>query len=212
MDLIEHEGVTHHLPESLMIAYAAGRLSPGFSLVVAAHVALCLDCRADLGLHETIGGALVADLAATPVPPALRERVFDQLDDRVPEPAVFPRQGPLPAPVMTALRGEAPVWKPLGDGLRQCTLAEGARLLSLPPGHAIPEHGHRGLELTQVLRGTFFDDTGTYVTGDIQVAEAGLTHSPVAAPGPACLCLTATDGPLRFRRLFPSLLAPLFRS
>jgi putative transcriptional regulator len=34
---------------------------------------------------------------------------------------------------------------------------------------------------------------------------------PVAETGPDCICLAATDAPLRFNRMFPRLLQPLFR-
>ncbi|RMH44225.1 MAG: transcriptional regulator, partial [Alphaproteobacteria bacterium] len=46
---------------------------------------------------------------------------------------------------------------------------------------------------------------------DIEVADASLEHTPVADEGEPCICLAATDAPLRFHGLIPRLLQPIFR-
>lgn len=116
---------------------------------------------------------------------------------------------------MTALDGHPPRWRMLGGGIRQQILAsdeEGSlRLIYIPPGRAVPEHGHRGLEMTLVLQGSFSDSEGSFATGDVEVAEADLDHTPVADSGSPCICLAATDAPLRFHAFLPRLLQPLFR-
>ncbi len=100
-------------------------------------------------------------------------------------------------------------------GIRQCILASGrqgsARLLSIPPGRAVPDHSHNGLELTLVLQGAFSDETGCFGVGDLELADQSLEHTPVADDGAECICLAATDAPLRFSSLIPSLLQPIFR-
>ncbi len=86
-----------------------------------------------------------------------------------------------------------------------------ARLLYIPPGQGVPDHGHNGLELTLVLQGSFTDETGSFGTGDLEIADQTLDHTPVAGPDAPCICLAATDAPLRFRAFMPRLLQPLFR-
>lgn len=210
--------VTHHIPERLIRAYAAGSLPASFSTVVAAHVSVCDECRARLEAEELAGGTVLESL---PGPGGdetrLRNAVLAALDD-APEVLAEPapeRQGIYPGPVMQALKGRPPHWKRLGAGIRQTILsgdAEGSvRLLYIPPGAAVPDHGHGGLELTMVLQGSFDDETGHYGVGDVEVADDGLEHTPVAGPGEACIALAATDAPLRFRALVPRLLQPLFR-
>ena len=121
----------------------------------------------------------------------------------------------LPGPVMSALKGREPRWKSLGMGVRQDILHAGkegsVRLLYIPPGQAVPDHSHNGLELTLVLQGSFSDATGRFGVGDLEIADEDLEHTPVADPGDACICLAATDAPLRFRAIVPRLLQPLFR-
>jgi len=43
------------------------------------------------------------------------------------------------------------------------------------------------------------------------VATEDLEHKPVAEPGLACICLAATDAPLKFNSLIPRMLQPLFK-
>lgn len=62
-----------------------------------------------------------------------------------------------------------------------------------------------------MLQGAFSDETGRYARGDVQAADDTLEHTPIADPGPPCICLAATDAPLRFRNFAARLLQPLFR-
>ena len=207
--------ITHHAPDALLAAYAAGSLPQPFAIVVAAHISLCNDCRAACAAHEAAGGAVLETVGEEAVSDALRGRVLGLLDaPSVPEPQ-FERVGIFPGPVVEAMRGRPPRWTPLGMGIRQCILASGrqgsTRLLSIPPGRAVPDHSHNGLELTLVLQGAFSDETGCFGVGDLELADQSLEHTPVADDGAECICLAATDAPLRFSSLIPSLLQPIFR-
>ncbi len=207
--------ITHHIPEELLIAYASGNLAPAFALAVATHVSMCDECRARLGAHEELGGALLEDQAAQAVSGDLKTRLFDALDAPVVSEKTYARSGIFPAPVMEALGGLPPKWTSLGLGVRQMILSHdrsgSARLLYIPGGMGVPDHGHNGLELTLVLQGAFRDETGRYGVGDLEVATGDLEHEPVAEEGPACICLAATDAALRFRSFLPRLLQPIFR-
>ena len=75
----------------------------------------------------------------------------------------------------------------------------------------MPDHGHRGTELTLVLQGAFTDATDHFGAGDIEVANEELDHTPVADIGADCICLAATDAPLRFRGLMPRIAQPFLR-
>ncbi len=207
--------ITHHTPDALLAAYAAGSLPQAYALVVAAHISLCLECRAGYEAHLAGGGAVLDAVAAEAVSEGLKSSVLDLLDAPVAVEPTYRRDGVYPGPVMEALKGKPPSWKSLGLGVRQSILSsdrEGsARLLYIPPGQAVPDHSHNGLELTLVLQGSFSDDTGRFAVGDLEVASQDLEHAPTADPGAPCICLAATDAPLRFTSLVPRLLQPLFR-
>ena len=185
------------------------------ALVVASHVSLCQECRIRLAIHEIIGGAVLEEAAPADVSENIRASVFDQLDRPASIEPAHLRSGPFPAPVMTALCGKPPKWRSLGLGARQSILhadKDGSvRLLYIPPGQSVPEHSHNGLEATLVLQGAFSDATGSFGVGDVEIASADLQHQPVAAVGSPCICLAATDAPLKFLGLVPRLIQPLFR-
>jgi len=207
--------ITHHTPDALLAAYASGSLQQPYALVVAAHISLCLECRAAYEAHQAAGG-VVLDMSVTEnVSEGLKSNVLDFLDAPVVPKPTYQRSGVYPGPVMEALKGKPPRWKSLGMGVRQSILSAGqegsVRLLHIPPGQAVPDHSHNGLELTLVLQGSFSDNTGRFGVGDLEVADQDLAHTPIADPGAPCICLAATDAPLRFNSFIPRLLQPLFR-
>ena len=65
------------------------------------------------------------------------------------------------------------------------------------------DHGHRGTELTLVLKGVFADEEDRFAAGDVEVANEDLTHTPIAEPGEDCICPAATDAPLEFKGIIP---------
>ncbi len=207
--------ITHHIPDAMSAAYAAGNLPHAFAVVVASHVSMCQQCRATLEAHQNVGGVLLEETDEIPVSSSMKDDLFAQLDASfAPEP-VYERSGVYPGPVMEALKGRAVRWKKLGMGVRQDILSQDAscsvRLLYIPPGQAVPDHSHNGLELTLVLQGSFSDETGRFGVGDLEVADEAVEHTPIADEGDACICLAATDARLRFRAFVPRLLQPIFR-
>lgn len=211
--------ITHHLPDHLVQAYVAGRLPHGFSMVVACHVSMCAQCRATLEAHEAVGGLLLEEQTEVGLSAGMRDRMMDALMAEIETPITLPpapkRRGIFPGPLAEHLPSDGPRWRTLGMGVRQSLLSadkeSSLRLLHIPAGVAVPDHGHNGIELTLVLQGSFSDETGRFGVGDVEVADESLEHTPVADPGEPCICLAATDAPLRFMSLMPRLLQPLFR-
>ena len=201
------------------MAYAAGQLPEAFNLVVATHVSLCDECRARAGSYDAVGGSLLEDAEEI----ALGEDALAKALARIEGLPQATRSEPLrdagifPAPLADYIGGDlsAVRWRKVGGGVKQAILPTGkdatARLLYIPAGTAVPDHGHRGMELTLVLQGSFSDSAGRFGTGDVETATDDTDHQPVAGPGVACVCLAATDAPLRFHAMIPRLLQPLFR-
>jgi putative transcriptional regulator len=210
--------IRHHLNDALLMGYAAGHLSEAFGLVVATHVTMCDDCRARLESYEALGGAVIEAEDETAVSTDALARMMARLEvPVVSAPPKAPRKTSLPSPVSAYVGGDldAVKWRALGGGVRQAILPTGpkatVRLLHIPAGQAVPDHGHRGMELTLVLRGAFRDATDRFGPGDLEIADEDLAHKPVAEVGEDCICLAATDAPLRFAGFMPRLLQPLFR-
>jgi len=210
---------TYHPSEETLLRHAAGTLAAGPSLVVAAHIAGCAECRATVRLGEAVGGVLLADTPAGAMAADALDRALARLD----EPAIQARPAmaaPELAPGLAmpaVLRGLSDgKWRWVAPGIGRIRLdipgaAPGERtyLLRVAPGSNLPPHGHRGLEITCVLSGRFRDATGTYGPGDVAEMDVGADHQPVAEVGEVCICLIATQGRLRMHSLFARLLQPL---
>ena len=200
------------------MAYAAGHLPEAFNLVVATHLSLCDDCRARVGAFEAVGGALLDTESGIAMEDQALDRALARIDR--PAPAGKPEAraaGIFPAPLAGYVGGDlaAVRWRRVGGGVRQAILPTGkgavARLVFIPAGKAVPDHGHRGLELTLVLQGAFADERDRFDRGDVEISDDAVVHTPAALAGQDCICLTASEAPLRFRGLIPRLAQPLLR-
>ena len=69
-------------------------------------------------------------------------------------------------------------------------------LLHIEPGGGVPEHTHKGFELTVLLSGSFHDEHGEYVKGDFIMLDAAHQHNPISTNG--CLCYTVANDALHF--------------
>jgi putative transcriptional regulator len=211
--------IKHHLPDNLLMAYATGNLPEAFHLVVATHLSMCDECRAQAASFDALGGALIEEMSHVAMSEGSLEACLGRLDATPVHRrnSVVPRKGVLPAPLQAYVGGDVDAvrWKTLGMGVKQAILPTGrgarARLLYIPAGAAVPDHGHRGTELTLVLQGAFRDETDRFGPGDVEVADEDLNHQPIAEAGMDCICLAATDAPLRFNALIPRILQPVFR-
>ena len=211
--------VEHHVGGDLLLAYGTGSLDEATSLLVATHLALCPACRHELDLVEEVCGAMLESMpTGAPVDEAMLDAVT--LDPGRPAPAVPAASGPfvLPQPLRDYAGGDAGDlrWRALGGGIRHVPLRTSgtdttARLLSIPAGRNVPDHGHGGFEATLVLAGSFYDRDTWHRRGDVALADPTVVHQPVAGPEADCICLAVTDAPLRFRSLVPRLLQPILR-
>jgi len=214
--------INHHPDDEFLVAYAAGDLAEAWSLLVATHIALCPACRSRVDDAEAMGGILLSDespseLSAGAFNGAL-QRAMTMDDVSAPSPAGLPGGAVpvLPQPLRGYVGGDIGGlrWRPLGRNAKHIPLVSGhdgtiARLLSIPAGKPVPEHGHNGMELTMVLSGNFTANDMKYARGDVETADAEIEHQPVAAPGVDCICLAVTDAPLRFRGVFARMMQPL---
>lgn len=202
--------IRHHVPDDLLMGYAAGVLCQPFDLVVATHVSLNDDARARLAGYEEMGGAVLSDLKEAELAPDSLEQTLAKIARMGPTERSAPSGGMFPAPLRKIVGGDAGAvkWKNLGLGTKQAVLcADGdatARLLYIPAGQAMPEHSHRGTEMTLVLQGGYSSQDGHFVRGDLEVADHQTHHTPIADDdGEDCICLVATDGRLQFHGLLP---------
>jgi putative transcriptional regulator len=187
-------------------------------VVAASHVAVCPLCRQGLAAAETIGGALLGELAPVPIsgePPPIPRT--EPANEQAPATATaLPDELPPPLARLVGRSLDAVRWRLLGIGIwHHRIMLHGAadsgalHLIRASRGRGLPTHGHNGAELTLVLRGAYRDETGQFRVGDMADLDESVEHQPVADPDMGCVCVLACERPARFTGLLPRLLQPL---
>ncbi|MGO1163721.1 ChrR family anti-sigma-E factor [Brucella sp. C7-11G] len=214
--------INHHLSDELLASYATGSLAEGWSIAVATHLALCPACRSRLKQFEQIGGGLLE----TVQPAKFEASSWESFKSKLANTPTSHRHSSslsqttipkvIPEPLRSYVGGDLAElkWKSLGRGAYQVPIKTRdsetqVRLLRIPAGKPVPEHGHGGRELTLVLSGSFNDGTGLFARGDIEEADADLVQQPIASPDGDCICLAVTDAPLKFQGWLMRLVQPL---
>jgi putative transcriptional regulator len=210
--------VTHRIGDEWIMDYAAGALSEGAALMVASHLSFLPEARAELAVAEAVGGALLDGLEPDALAPDALDRMLASLDAAEPsEPAAEHLAGSsvLPPALHRWLGRDVDDldWSFLGPGMRKVKLWRGGNderlwMLRARPGARIPKHGHRGIELVLVLKGSFTDPTGTFHIGDIEEADDTGAHGLVIGGEDECICLALTQGPIRFYGWIARLMQP----
>ncbi|MEP1613141.1 MAG: ChrR family anti-sigma-E factor [Roseobacter sp.] len=206
--------IKHHPSDAVLMAYSTGALPEAFNLLVAAHLSLCDTCRAQAESYDALGGEVLDNDADISLSEGFFEETMKLIENgeigQVPPKLIRPA-GILPAPIQDYIGGdlESINWKPIGFGVKQAILntskEASARLLYIPAGTAMPDHGHHGTEMTMVLKGAFQDESGYFARGDVEIAGSDLHHTPVADIHEDCICLAVADAPLQFDGLIPKI-------
>ncbi|WP_263079438.1 ChrR family anti-sigma-E factor [Endozoicomonas sp. Mp262] len=212
----------HHHPDiSTLISYAAGSLPEALATVVACHLSVCGQCQQQVSEAEQIGSLLLNDIEPVPVSDKAKDALLQKLDqlDNIQTLTIKKTSQPIgesPALLQKLLKSkqlDQLNWKSMAPGMKQYIISHSddrLRLLKIAPGTCMPVHGHTGSELTMVLRGSYTDETGHYSSGDIADLGSDIQHQPVVDSHQECICLIATDAPLRFVNWVPRLLQPFF--
>lgn len=207
------KNIKHHLNDAILMAYSAGTLPEAFNLMVASHLSLCDTCRAHAESFDALGGEVLNQMLEISLADASLASTMSLIDGG--EVSITDAReaeaGVLPRPLQDYVGGDLDAirWKPVGMGVKQAILPTSneasARLLFIPAGTAMPDHGHQGTEMTMVLKGAFQDDDEYFARGDVEIADSDLHHMPVADIHEDCICLAVADAPLQFDRLLPKI-------
>ncbi len=218
---------THHHPgDDLLLDYYRGALAPGLELAVRTHVELCVHCRAGLKLFDAIGGALMEEIDGV----ALSDSALDLALARIERPESIAETLPkkpvkrpkylegiaLPASLQN-LTIKDRYWVAPGVWLAPVDLAGQPKsaktyLMHVKAGMAMPEHTHRGMEMTVMLAGRYRDHKGSYVRGDMSICDdSDDRHSPAMEGDEDCLCLVAQEAAIVPQSFWAWALKPIAR-
>ncbi len=203
--------------EKMLLAYAAGTLSPPETLVIAAHLALNPESRKKVAGYETLGGQLIETEEPSDICTSCLESVLQKIDSlhrAVSNPcnaASLPACEKIPVAIHDLLASscvsDASGWSQVRHGIEKMNLKISAcpsrqphklYLMRLAPHQKTPAHRHHTMEITLILDGEYQDGDRTYQPGDIDIIEGEhALHQPEAG-AKGCTCLVLTGGPLRF--------------
>lgn len=212
--------INHHPAADSLMSCSAGSMPEAFAAVMASHISVCETCRRDLALMEMIGVALFDELSPAhlerPAPiMELRRREADGAPEPVRITAVSGGDVPEPLVPLIGQYLDDIAWTRVAPGvsIHNIALSPTAkgdlRLIKVAPGKTLALHGHKGSELTLVLRGSCRDDFGHYRVGDVSDFGEDVDHQPMADAVEGCICLVATRHKLRFKSILARLIQPV---
>lgn len=204
--------------------YVAGDLNPAQALIISAHCDMCKHCQqrveqinssyaqeafsgAETGIEDPQLKQMMEQILALPA----AEKVDKTTDDDLVEIELDGKFFPLPR-ALKRFAGHTDSWSrllgklwqthvDLGDGLK-------GHFIYMEKGGNVPEHTHKGQEMTLVLDGEFEDERGLYKTGDFITTDASHTHTPQSNVNEGCLVFSIVEEPLHFTSGLARLLNP----
>jgi anti-sigma factor ChrR (cupin superfamily) len=177
-----------------LVAYALRALPSSEASGVAAHIAVCMQCREELErLHSVIDS-----FAAWPIDML---RPSTSLWDRLVERIAVKTEG---TPVFSARRDwPEPEWEEAAPGIFCKLLGTDTErnrvtmLVRLAPGVDYPPHRHAGVEELHLLHGELWIDDRKLYAGDYNRAEPGTADRRVwSETGCTCLLITSPSDAL----------------
>lgn len=209
----------HHPSQELLAEFASGSCTPARALILSAHVDMCPRCRQQISVQEERMAQQAFEQPAEldEALSGMLERITalpQQRGERTAEHSVLAldgRQFKLPR-ALGRFASRVEGWSHVVGKLWQAKVDLGvdgrADFIYMEQGGSVPEHTHKGTELTLVLDGEFSDGAGTYQTGDFLMLDAKHTHAPRSDAEEGCLVFSIVDKPLHFTSGWARLLNP----
>ncbi len=213
--------LAHHFTDETLQDYAAGVLASSMETLIACHLTVCPLCRARARMAESIAGEIFSQQDAVEVQTSASDILelasnSDMHLNEVDAEPLNPNIKGVPRPLARLL--PAPIeelqWKAFAPGMKQYNLGSQSRkngafkLLSLAPGSRMSKHTHTQRELTFIVSGSYQDEIGQYEAGDVADLDASFNHTPQVISDEPCICLIATDAPLKFEGLLGKMVQP----
>lgn len=223
--------IKHHPKIELIQAFVDGDLPASLSAGIAIHAEMCPQCQqkiaqltehaAEISFEEAFLDKFIVDDTSTIISDsdevdfeAMAELISQSNDIDIPEKAVNKsiifndKTYKLPKVLNNMEIGKTSHIGKLSRARLQLDENEiHTSLLQIEAGGGVPEHTHKGFELTLLLDGSFHDESGEYVKGDFIMLDGSHQHHPVSTEG--CLCYTVANDALHFTQGINKLLNPI---
>ena len=214
--------IKRHPSLEQLIAYAEGSLGSSESLIIAAHCDMCEHCAEKVRKLTTE----IAEHHFNEPEQASSSQMFSSMFESItqlpmssqivanPEPANIELDGrkfELPR-ALARYAHSTGNWSKLVGKLWQAPVEIGgehkANFIFMEQGGSVPEHTHKGNELTLVINGEFSDGISQYGCGDFIAMNGAHTHAPFSDDKDGCLVFSIVSQPLHFTSGVARLLNP----
>ncbi|MGK0306104.1 MAG: putative transcriptional regulator [Gammaproteobacteria bacterium] len=204
-------------------SFSAGNCEPAMALMISAHVDMCPQCQqeciefqADLASElfnpQTSAApldsqfyAMMSKITALPEKKLATPEIINtsiELDGKFFE---------LPRALRRHVKNTGN-WSRLVGKLWQAPVDLGdigkANFMYMEKGGRVPEHTHKGTEMTLVVDGQYGDGIAEYDCGDFTLMNNKYKHLPHSQADDGCLVFTIVDQPLHFTAGIARLLNP----
>ena len=201
--------------------FVAGNAEPRLALMLSAHIDLCPLCRQKCQHLQQIQAIdalseqpkLNPDLsrmvqAITALPAHKKSLPVVDIDSTL---SLDGKQFAVPRSLQRYVR-QTGSWSRLVGKLWQAPVDLGcegkAHFIYMEKGGKVPEHTHRGTEMTLVIDGQYADGMASYDVGDFTLLHGQHKHQPCSEADEGCLVFTMVDKPLHFTSGIARLLNP----
>lgn len=217
--------IKFHPSDTTLVNFAEGILPSDSSLLVSAHCDMCPSClNKTRSFTETLASRVFSDHSEDRMCSRDYVSMFESItrDDTLVDTALVPtdvskldlegRKFLLPA-TLARFANRVGEWSHLVGKIWQAPVEIGggslAQLIYMEKGGSVPEHTHKGNELTLVINGEFSDGERRFTSGDFIILNQSHTHMPVSDADEGCLVFTILDKPLHFTSGWAKLINPL---
>jgi len=214
--------INFHPTNEMLGAFADGLMSPAQALIISAHCDMCSQCATKVALYTDASAEAIFDQNAPKVDAGVFGDMLSQITseevdrgmkveprNRVLE--LDGRQFVLPRS-LNRLSESMGNWSHMVGKLWQAPVNIGgdnvANFIFMEKGGSVPEHTHRGSEMTLVVNGEFSDGLADYDSGDFMVMDGSNIHTPSTNSDEGCLVFSIVDKPLHFTSGWARLINP----
>jgi putative transcriptional regulator len=214
--------IKFHPTNQQLNLFSDGLLAPAEALMISAHCDMCSQCFSKVMLYteahsealfEEIPQKFDADVFASmmaDISSAVVDRgIVSESQNRILE--LDGRKFALPRS-LNRLSESMGNWSHMVGKLWQAPVNIGgdvvANFIFMEKGGGVPEHTHRGSEMTLVVNGTFNDRLADYSSGDFTVMDGKDIHTPTTTSDEGCLVFSVVDAPLHFTSGWARLINP----
>lgn len=211
--------ISLHPTQQQLHDFVEGNCVPAMALVISAHVDMCPECQKQVAaMQEQASEKAFEAEAFSPEFSAMLAKITqlpeaERIVTEVPSAQIEleGRTFDLPRPLRRYV-SKTGDWSRLLGKVWQAPVDLGpigkANFIYMEEGGSVPEHTHRGNELTLVVNGEFSDGIAHYDSGDFITMNGENTHTPGSDAEEGCLVFTIVDQPLHFTSGIARLLNP----